>query len=102
MSRAKSVVVTNYVLVIASGTTGTWFSVTDRIVNSISGVSSLKTKTDNILADLTTTSGNASNIADVANYYSGLQSSLAVANFVVSSAGLIIAFDLKQDRFDGC
>jgi hypothetical protein len=69
-------------------------------MNSISGVSSLTTKTDNILADLTTISGNASNIANVANYYSGLQSSLAVTNGVVSTAGIILAFDLKQDRFD--
>jgi hypothetical protein len=93
-------VVTNYVLGIATGTTGTWFSVKDGIMNSISGVSSLTTKTDNILADLTTISGNASNIANVANYYSGLQSSLAVTNGVVSSAGIILAFDLKQDKFD--
>ena len=93
-------VVTNYVLGIPTGTTGTWFSVKDGIMNSISGVSSLTTKTDNILADLTTISGNASNIANVANYYSGLQSSLAVTNGVVSTAGIILAFDLKQDRFD--
>ena len=88
-------VVTNYVLGIPTGTTGTWFSVKDGIMNSISGVSSLTTKTDNILADLTTISGNASNIANVANYYSGLQSSLAVTNGVVSTAGIILAFDLN-------
>ncbi len=35
-------------------------------MNSISGVSSLISKTDNILADLTKISGNASNIANVA------------------------------------
>jgi hypothetical protein len=69
-------------------------------MNSISGVTSLSTKTDKVLADLTNISGNASNIANVANYYSGLQSSLAVTNGVVSTAGLILAFDLKQDRFD--
>ena len=93
-------VVTNYVLGIATGTTGTWFSVKNSIMNSISGVSSLSTRCDNILADLTTISGNASNIANVANYYSGLQSSIAVTNGVVSTAGLILAFDLKQDKFD--
>jgi hypothetical protein len=80
------VVVTDYVLGIPTGTAGTWFSVKDGIINSVGGVSSLTTKTDNILADLTTISGNASNIANVANYYSDLQSSLAVTNGVVSTA----------------
>ena len=93
-------VVTNYVLGIATGTTGTWFSVKDSIINSISGVSSLSSRCDDFLANLTTISGNAASIANIANYYSGLQSSLAVTNGVVSTAGLILAFDLKQDRFD--
>jgi hypothetical protein len=93
-------VVTNYVLGIATGTTGTWFSVRDSIMNSISGVSSLTTKTVDLLANLTTISGNAASVENILNYYSGLQSSLAVTNGVVSSAGLILAFDLKQDRFD--
>ncbi len=56
-------VTTNYALGIPTGTTGAWFSVKDGIMNSISGISSLTTKTANILADLTTISGNASNIA---------------------------------------
>ena len=93
-------VITNYTLGIPSGTTGTWLSVKDSIINSISGVSSLSTRCDSILADLTTISGDAASVANVANYYSGLQSSLAVTNGVVSSAGLVLAFDLKQDRFD--
>ena len=93
-------IVTNYILGIASGTVGTWLNVKDGITNSISGVSSLTTKTDNILANLASISGSASNIANVANYYSGLQSSIAVTNGVVSTAGLVLAFDLKQDRFD--
>jgi hypothetical protein len=42
----------------------------------------------------------AASIANIANYYSSLQSSLAVTNGVVTTAGLILAFDLKQDRFD--
>jgi hypothetical protein len=93
-------VVTNYVLGIATGTTGTWFSVKNSIMNSISGVTSLSTRCDNLLANLTTISGNAASIANIANYYSGLQSSIAVTNGVVSTAGLILAFDLKQDKFD--
>jgi hypothetical protein len=93
-------VVTNYVLGIATGTTGTWFSVKNSIMNSISGVTALSTRCDNLLENLTTISGNAASIANIANYYSGLQSSIAVTNGVVSTAGLVLAFDLKQDRFD--
>ena len=93
-------VVTNYVLGIATGTTGTWFSVKNSIMNSISGVTALSTRCDNLLENLASISGSASNIANVANYYSGLQSSIAVTNGVVSTAGLVLAFDLKQDRFD--
>ncbi len=54
--------------------------------NSISGVSSLSSRCDNILASLTTISGNATSIANIENYYSGLQSSLAATNAVISSA----------------
>ena len=100
-------VVTDYVLGIATGTTGTWFNVKNNILNSISavsaltsGVSSLTTKTDNILSNIASISGSASNIANKANYYSGLQSLIAVTNGVVSTTGLMLAFDLKQDRFD--
>ena len=63
-------------------------------------ISSLNTSVSNLLAQLTTISGNAANIANIANYYSGLQTSLAVVNGVLSSAGLILAFDLKENRFD--
>jgi hypothetical protein len=69
-------------------------------MNSISGVTALSTRCDNLLENLTTISGNAASIANIANYYSGLQSSIAVTNGVVSTAGLVLAFDLKQDRFD--
>jgi hypothetical protein len=41
-----------------------------------------------------------SNTTNIANFYSGLQSSLAVVNGVVSSTALILAFDLKENRFD--
>ncbi len=89
-----------YTLGIPIGSTSTWHNVKDSLINSISGVSSLSTKCDNLLANLTTIIGNAATIANIANYYSGLQSSIAVTNGVVSTAGLILAFDLKQDRFD--
>ncbi len=89
-----------YTLGIPTGSTSTWYNVKDALINSISGVTSLSTKCDNLLANLTTISGNAASIANIANYYSGLQSSIAVTNGVVSTAGLILAFDLKQDRFD--
>ena len=89
-------VVTNYVLGIATGTTGTWFSVKNSIMNSISGVTALSTRCDNLLENLTTISGNAASIANIANYYSGLQSSIAVTNGVVSTAGLFLGFLLLQ------
>jgi hypothetical protein len=89
-----------YTLGIPTGSTSTWYNVKDALINSISGITSLSTKCDNLLANLTTISGNAASIANIANYYSGLQSSIAVTNGVVSTAGLILAFDLKQDRFD--
>jgi hypothetical protein len=89
-----------YTLGIPTGSTSTWYNVKDALINSISGVTSLSTKCDNLLANLTTISGNAASIANIANYYSGLRSSIAVTNDVVSTAGLILAFDLKQDRFD--
>ena len=53
-----------------------------------------------MLSQLTTISGNAANIANIANYYSGIQSSLAVTNGVVSGTGLVLAFQLKDDRYD--
>ncbi len=67
-------------------------------MNFISGISaltsdgsSLTTKTDKILANIASISGSASNIANVANYYSGLQSSIAVTNGVVSTTRLMLA-----------
>ncbi len=89
-----------YTLGMPTGSTSSWYNVKDALINSISGDSSLSTKCDNLLANLTTISGNAASIANITNYYSGLQSSIAVTNGVVSSAGLILAFDLKADRFD--
>ncbi len=52
------------------------------------------------MSNIASISGSASNIANVANYYSGLQSSIAVTNGVVSTTGLMLAFDFKQDKFD--
>ena len=49
---------------------------------------------------LSTKSGNVANIANIANYYSGLQSSIVVVNGVVSGSGLVLAFNLKEDKFD--
>ena len=51
-------------------------------------------------SQLSTISGNVANIANIANYYSGLQSSLAVVNGVVSGSGLVLAFNLKEDKFN--
>jgi hypothetical protein len=63
-------------------------------------LSTLKNNYSDVLAQITTISGNAANVANIANYHSGLQSSLAVVNGVLSSTGLVLAFDLKKNRFD--
>ena len=81
-------------------TGGTWLKVADTLNNNISGVTSLNNNYSSLLSQLTTISGNISNIANIANYYSGLQSSLAVVNGVVSGSGLVLAFNLKEDKFD--
>jgi hypothetical protein len=47
-----------------------------------------------LLTDVATITGNVSNITIIANYYSGLQSSLVVANGVISSTCLVLAFDV--------
>ena len=38
--------------------------------------------------------------SNIANYYSGIQASLAVTNGVVTGTGLVLAFQLKEDRYD--
>ena len=42
-----------------------------------------------MLLQISTISGNAANIANIANYYSGIQSSLAVTNGAVAGTGLV-------------
>ncbi len=75
---------------IPTGSTSTWYNVQDCLKNSISGVTLWSIGCHNLLANLTTISWNAASIAKIANYYSGLQSSIAVTNGVVSTAGLIL------------
>ena len=56
-----------------------------------------------MLSQLSAISGNVTNVANVANYYSGLQSSLAVTDgvvTVVSGTELVLAFQLKEDSYD--
>jgi hypothetical protein len=79
-------------------TGGTWLKVADELNKN--NISELSNSYGTVLSQLTTISGNASNIANIANFYSGLQSSLAVVNGVVSGAGLVLAFNLKEDKFD--
>jgi hypothetical protein len=79
-------------------TGGTWLNVAD-VLNK-NNISELSNSYGTVLSQLTTISGNASNIASIANYYSGLQSSLAVTNGVVTGSGLVLALNFKEDRFD--
>lgn len=52
------------------------------------------------LVNLITVPRNAANTAYVANYGSGLHNTLAVSNGMVSTTGLILAFDLIKNRLD--
>ena len=88
------------ILGVPTGTGGTWLNVADTLTNNISGVTSLNDSYTTMLSQITTISGNAANIANIANYYSGIQSSLAVTNGVVTGTGLVLAFQLKEDRYD--
>jgi hypothetical protein len=52
------------------------------------------------LVNLITVPRNAANTAYVANYGSGLHNTLAVSNGMVSTTGLILAFDLIKNILD--
>jgi len=85
---------------IITGTGGTWLNVADTLNSNTSNITTLSNSYNTVLSQLSTISGNVANIANIANYYSGLQSSLAVTNGVVSGSGLVLAFNLKEDRYD--
>ena len=85
---------------IITGTGGTWLNVADTLNSNTSNITILSNSYSTALSQLTAISGNVANIASIANYYSGLQSSLAVTNGVVSGSGLVLAFNLKEDKFD--
>ena len=92
------------ILGIPTGTGGTWIPVADTLNSNTSNITVLSNSYDTLLSQLTTISWNVANntpnIANIANYYSGLQSSLAVVNGVVSGSGLVLGFNLKEDKFD--
>jgi len=88
------------ILGIPTGTGGTWLNVADTLNSNTSNITTLSNSYNTVLSQLSTISGNVANIANIANYYSGLQSSLAVTNGVVSGSGLVLAFNLKEDRYD--
>ena len=88
------------VLGISTGTGWTWIPVADTLNSNTSNIAVLSNSYGTLLSQLTTISGNVANIASIANYYSGLQSSLAVVNGVVSGSGLVLAFNLKEDKFN--
>ena len=81
-------------------TGGTWFNVKQSIVNSISGVSSLNTRSTTLTAAINDIAGTAENIASIANYYTEAQLSLAFASGLISDTGLVLSFKLKEDIFD--
>ena len=83
-----------------TGTGGTWLPVADTLNSNTSNITVSSNSCGTLLSQLTTILGNVANIASIAHYQSGLQSSLAVVNGVVSGSGLVLAFNLKEDKFN--
>ena len=81
-------------------TGGTWLSVTDNIILNISGISSLNTRCSNLSSSIAQIGGTAENIAQIANYYTDAQLSLAFTSGLLTDVGLVLAFKLKEDFFD--
>ena len=75
-----------------TGTGGTWLPVADTLNSNTSNITVSSNSCGTLLSKLTIISGNVANIASIAHYQSGLQSSLAVVNGVVSGSGLVLAF----------
>ena len=75
--------------------TNNWLNVADNLFsnNSQSITEQINTATNSII-------GAVGAIATLGNYYQSLQLTLAVTAGVVVGAGLLLAFTLKQDRFD--
>ena len=75
--------------------TSTWLNVADNLFNN-----SAEATADKINTAVNSIIGAAGALATLANYYQSLQLTLAVTSGVVVGSGLLLAFQLKEDRFD--
>ncbi len=75
--------------------TNTWLDVADNLFsnNTQSITEQINTATNSII-------GAVGALATLANFYQSLQLTLAVTAGVVVGSGLLLAFTLKQDRFE--
>jgi hypothetical protein len=76
-------------------TTDEWLNVAD---NLFSG--SAEATADKINTAVNSIVGAVGALATLANYYQSLQLTLAVRSGVIVGAGLLLAFQLKEDKFD--
>ena len=75
--------------------TNTWVNVGNNLLNS-NALSTL----EQINTTINTLVGGVGAVAAIAGYYSDLQLTLAVVSGVVVGTGLLLAFFLKEDRFE--
>jgi len=75
--------------------TSTWLNVADNLFNN-----SAEATADKINTAVNSIIGAVGALATLANYYQSLQLTLAVTSGVVVGSGLLLAFQLKEDRFD--
>ena len=76
-------------------TTNTWLNVADNLFsnNTQSITEQINTATNSII-------GAAGALIALANYYQSLQLTIAVVAGVAVGSGLLLAFTLKEDKFD--
>ena len=75
--------------------TNTWLSVPDNLLNN-----NAQRITDQINTATNSIIGAVGALATLASYYQSLQLTVAVVAGVVVGSGLLLAFTLKEDRFD--
>ena len=76
-------------------TSNSWLSVPDNLLNN-----NVQNITEQINTATNSIIGAVGALATLANYYQSLQLTLAVTAGVVVGSGLLLAFTLKQDRFE--
>ena len=102
MTNNSTLLCSNKIMVDSSGdlnvyitATNTWVNVGNNLLNS-----NASSTLEQINTTINTLVGGVGAVAAIAGYYSDLQLTLAVVSGVVVGTGLLLAFSLKEDRFD--